>query len=291
MSAIENMEAISGFSVITDPAELHTLASNSSRSIRHQVASNSQTRAETLDMLAREETPLSEIHVAIANHENTSMETLTHLYKKASGSRIGNFFKYLYTPYDSITIKPINEDILLVLCRNSNTPVEVLTKLAKSRVFSVKLEVTHHPKLPLENKVEVLCGFIADRKNGGHSENRAFVAIDHPDLPENIRDHALAQIVAEGYKDIWRQLASFNYLNEKTVIAFLESGDETVRENLVQNTRLPEESYALLPGEPESEQVDEFPASTKIQKYSPDLSSLRHAERFKESSIYFPNQS
>lgn len=268
--------------------ELNTLASNSNRNIRLQVASNPHTRADTLGMLTQAETPLSLIHVAIANHENTRSDTLTHLYKKASGFRIGNFFKYLYTPYDSIAIKPINEDILLALCGNPNTPVEVLTKLAKSRVFSVKLEVAHHPKLPLENKVEVLCSFIADRKNGGHSENRAFIAIDHHDIPENIRDHALAQIIAEGYKDTWRQLASFDYLNEKTVTAFLESGDETVRENLVKNTRLPEESYALLPSEPEPEQVDESPASTKkpkIQKYSTDLSSLRHAERFKESSI------
>jgi hypothetical protein len=274
--------------VLLNPTGLHNLASSPSRNVRLQVVSNPHTRADTLAMLAHEESNLSDIHVAIAENENTSTETLTHLYKKASGSRIGNFFKYLYTPYDSIAIKPINEDILLALCVNPNTSVEILLKLAKSNVYSVRLRVTYNANLPLKIKTDVLSGFIVDRKLGGHSENRALAAIDHPDLPAYIRVNALAQLIADGYTDAWRQVASFNFLNHTTVKALLESGDEAVKENLLQNTRLTEASYAVLAGEPESEQDAEanaLPKESQIRKYRLDLSRLRHAERFNKSSI------
>lgn len=248
MSAVVNSVSIKSYSKDSTPDELHRLASNSNFAVRLAVAEDGKTSARTLALLAETETVVNEIHVALAGNSQTDAETLEVLYRKAGGSRVKNFLKFLVSPYDGITLEPAKENVLLVLCRNSHIPVEVLRKLSRFHVSAVRLEATYNPNLPEDIKADVLCRIIADRRNGGHAENYALTAIEHPCLPDYVRRNAINQILAEGYTDTWRHLSALESLSNHQVDTLASSDDADSIAILCANTALSAEAYTALAG-------------------------------------------
>lgn len=248
MNTVETIEGIDSktVEVSNDAYDLDTYSNDHRHDVRLAVAKNVNTSRETLTALANMEEAINEIHVAIASHSNTDSETLRSLYERSCGSKVKNFLKFLISPYEGIAMNKDKKDVLIALGHHLDTPVDVLEKLARFKVSAVRMHSTYNPHLPKEVKEDVLCRLIAEQNYGPVSLMIALQAMDHPELPENVRFNALNLYLARGYAKEWNRVARFKHLTHSAVLKLWKEDNKEIRQCLLSNPSLNKESYNFL---------------------------------------------
>lgn len=249
-----------------DADALHEFSNIREKVVQSHIIKNEHASAKTLDKVARKAPDFDNKFFLVANHKNTSPETLDWVYKRSQGKGLIHAISRWMNPVTA----SYEAEIRKALAKNKNTPLSVIKKLLNDDDESVRLALAENPTLsnsvigdlshdssplvrlalgqnaniPRKTRIEILTNLLNVDDYGIKLE-----VLKNDELPESVRDVNLTELCFDKHKKVWQDLAGLPNLNLDAVQSLVRNGDIEVKRELVANHSLPFAAYSLLASE------------------------------------------
>lgn len=220
-----------------DENRIDELAKNYDIKVQQHVIFNAYVSAKTLDRVARKAPNFENKLLWIADHANTSPETLEWIYKRSQGTGLMNTLRKWFSPASPEK----EEEIRKSLAKNENTPDNIIRNLTKDNSAGVRLALTLNPKVPTTVRETLLTDLVSSS-----DPEMKLEVLDREELPASVRSLALTELCFDKNSELWKDLASFKHLDADSVKTLLLKGDSQVKKELFTNRHLPAGSYELM---------------------------------------------
>lgn len=287
---------------------IHELSSIRAIVVQQHVLKNEFTGTKTLDKVARKAPDFDNKFFLVANHKNTSPETLEWVYKRSQGKGLIHAISRWMNPVTGSD----ETEIRKALAKNPNTPLSVANRLINDDVESVRLALAENPTLPhsvigelthdssplvrlalAENintpkktRVELLTNLLNVDDYGIKLD-----VLRNAELPDSVRDVALTELCFEKNKKAWQDLATLDNLNLDTVKSLITHGSIEVKRELVANRNLPFAAYSLLSSEDDFHLLEllgdnpAVPQEVLEDMAKVSIAALKEMERLKQYTL------
>lgn len=280
----EDINAAINELVNTEDAEvIHRLAvNNKDIEVQKDVILNENTAARTLNMLAHKEPQFENKLLWIAQHPNTSAETLEWIYKRTQGAGLVNAFRKFFATTDL----QADESIKVALAAHANTPYKVIKPLTRESSANVRLSLTDNPSIGATVKETLLTELIQSS-----DLTVKLSAVNKDETPEALRTEALQELCKEENKEYWHAVASGTHLDIDTVKTLLAQGNAETKKELFLNESLPAKAYAMLAWTADFQLLEllgdnpAVPTDVLAEMAETSIEALKEMERLKQYTL------